>query len=318
MSRMEFGQLQTADLQMKKVLEIAKNVATSRAPVLIEGPSGTGKELIAQYIHQNSHRRDKKYMAVNCAALPEGLLESELFGYEKGAFTGAYSSKPGKFELANGGTFLLDEISEMPLLLQAKLLRVLQELEVERVGGQSKIKLNVRIISTTNKSLRALVDSGKFREDLYYRLNVICLRIPALKSRKKDIEMLSQFFTNVSCVVNDRPEKKLSPEAMNKLLSWAWPGNVRELENTIERSVLLSSGSIISGEDIDLQSDLSPETSESNEFYPGMKISLAERKLILSTLQHTGNNRSEAARLLGISIRTLRNKLNAYKEGARE
>lgn len=308
--------IQIADPNVKKIYEMAENVAVSKAAVLITGESGTGKELLARFIHAKSPRNVKRFVALNCAAVPEGLLESELFGYEKGAFTGADSRKIGKFELAHESTFLLDEISEMPLPLQAKLLRVLQEGEIERLGGQAPVKINVRIIATTNRSLEKMVKSGEFREDLFYRLNVIPLHLPALRVRPLDIENLARHFVATSCEENQMPCKLLSESALVKLKTYRWPGNVRELQNVIERSVLLTSGQEIGAEQI-LLAESEPQNTE-HSFNPGMTVSQAEKLLIMKTLEFTGQNRTRAAEMLGISIRTLRNKLNEYREGIHE
>lgn len=316
MSEIESTLIQTADPKMKKVLEIAENVAQSRASVLITGESGTGKELLARFLHTKSPRRLKRFVAINCAAVPEGLLESELFGYERGAFTGADARKIGKFEQAHQSTFLLDEVSEMPLLLQAKLLRVLQEGEVERLGGQGPLKVNVRVIATTNRPLEEMVRQGQFREDLYYRLNVIPLNIPSLRSRPLDIEMLSRHFAEVSCAQNGLPSRPIGAAAMEKLKAYTWPGNIRELQNVMERSVLLSQSAEILADEI-----LLPEVREkaaTAPLSPGMTVFEAERLLILKTLEFTGQNRTRAAEMLGISIRTLRNKLHEYKVGSNE
>jgi transcriptional regulator with PAS, ATPase and Fis domain len=315
----EFGEIQTADPEMKRILQLAENVASSKATILISGDSGTGKELLARFVHSKSPRAARRFVAVNCAAVPDGLLESELFGYEKGAFTGAQTSKPGKFELAHDSTFLLDEISEMPLLLQAKLLRVIQEGEIERLGAKQPMKVNVRLIATTNRNLQEMVRRGDFREDLYYRLNVIPLNVPSLVRRPRDIEMLSRFFLEVSSYVNGKAPKRLSEAAMQKLLSWDWPGNVRELENVIERSVLLSAGCDIAAAEIFINGfgERAPSGLASGKalaFGPGMTISEAERQLIFKTLEFTAQNRTKAAQLLGISIRTLRNKLHEYND----
>jgi len=303
--------IHTADARMKKVLEIAENVAASRATVLICGESGTGKELVARFIHARSNRSSKPFVALNCAAVPDGLLESELFGYERGAFTGADARKTGKFESAHNSTFLLDEISELPINLQAKILRVIQEGEVERVGGLKPMKVDVRLIAATNKNLAELVETGAFREDLYYRLNVIPIEIPPLRQRAADVEMLSQHFVEVSCAANGLEAKSLDASALLKLKNWSWPGNVRELQNVIECTVLLSSARLIGASDIAIESRGVAERSP--ELKAGMKIEEAERLLIMKTLEFTEQNRTHAAQLLGISIRTLRNKLNEYK-----
>lgn len=310
--KMSDGLIQTRDAGMEKLLVTAENVAASRAPVLIEGASGSGKELLAKFIHQRSQRAGGPFIAVNCAAVPEGLLESELFGHEKGAFTGAVQRKIGRMEMAQGGTFLLDEVNEFPLHLQAKLLRVIQEGELDRLGGRESVRLNVRVIATSNKSLRDLVAAGRFREDLYYRLNVIRLSLPALKERPADIRHLAEFFVQVSSVLNNRSPKSLSPRALEKLMSWSWPGNVRELENVIERAVLMSRGPQIQDGDIELDPVAKERTEDA--FMPGMTLSELEKQAILKTLNYTGNNRTQAAKMLGISIRTLRNKLNVYGE----
>lgn len=324
MAEKEFGTIHTADPEMKRILKLAENVASSRATVLICGESGTGKELLARYIHAKSQRAGRRFVAVNCAAVPEGLLESELFGYEKGAFTGAVNSKPGKFELANDSTFLLDEVSEMPLLLQAKLLRVIQEGEIERLGARQPTKVNIRLVATTNRDLLQMVKAGQFREDLYYRLNVLPLQIPALRMRPRDIELLSRFFLDMSGHINGRPARGFTDEGIAKLMRWSWPGNVRELENVIERSVLLSQNELVTADEIlingfDQARAAAVVANDSEEMpmlqlsiSPGMTLSEAERQLILKTLEYTRQNRTQAAKLLGISIRTLRNKLHEY------
>ena len=304
--------IHSADPRMKKIFEVAESVAVSRASILITGESGTGKELLARLIHAKSPRATRRFVAVNCAAVPEGLLESELFGYERGAFTGADSRKIGKFETANESTFLLDEISEMALPLQAKLLRVLQEGEIERLGGTSPVKVNVRIIATTNRSLEKMVKAGEFREDLYYRLNVIPLQVPPLRSRPLDIENLTQHFAAVSSSENGISEKVITEAALRKLKAYRWPGNVRELQNVIERSILLAAGTQIGEEQILLPEEEEAAQTE-HSFSPGMTVNEAEKLLIIKTLDFTGQNRTRAAEMLGISIRTLRNKLNEYR-----
>lgn len=329
-------EIRTQDSEMLRVLRQAENVASSRATVLIQGESGTGKELMAKFIHAASPRATRRLVAINCAAVPEGLLESELFGHEKGAFTGAHAAKPGKFELAHESTILLDEISEMPLLLQAKLLRVLQEGEIERLGGRSPMKVNVRIIAATNRDLASMVRRGQFREDLYYRLNVVPLKIPSLRERRADILDLAKFFSEVSSHLNGRPVRVFSKAAEEKLLQWSWPGNVRELENVVERAVLYATGGLIEVQDLAFDENQPGILSNYNMYAPnsqtqvssvqmsagasqgtsslapGMTVSEAERLLIMKTLEHTAQNRTKAAKLLGISIRTLRNKLHEY------
>lgn len=299
----------TTDSRMKRILEMAESVANSKAAVLISGESGTGKELLARFIHAKSFRNSGIFVAINCAAVPEGLLESELFGHEKGAFTGAYTAKPGKFEQAHEGTLLLDELSEMPLLLQAKLLRAIQEGEFQRVGSNKTIKVNVRIIATTNRNLESMVKLGLFREDLYFRLNVIPLHIPSLKERRGDLENLAQHFLETSCDSNGKQLKSFSSDALAKLSAHSWPGNVRELENIVERAVLLSKSDIITSVDLPFEVKAAAPT-----LGPGLTVSEAEKLLILNTLEYTGNNKTQAARLLGISVRTLRNKLHEYRE----
>jgi two-component system response regulator FlrC len=302
----------TNDPGMLRTLQIIENIAPSRATVLICGESGTGKEVLARMIHARSPRAARKFCAINCAAIPGELLESELFGHEKGAFTGAHQQKIGKFELANESTFLLDEISELPLLLQAKLLRVIQEGEVERVGGKCPIKINVRLIATTNRDLAKLVEQGSFREDLYYRLNVVPIQVPALRTRPKDIELLARFFLDISATLNGRSGLSFTDAAILKLKQWGWPGNVRELETVIERSILMSASTTLDAHDI-LIENFAPQVPAWSP-KAGMTISQVERELIFQTLDYTKQNRTRAAQLLGISIRTLRNKLHEYNE----
>jgi DNA-binding NtrC family response regulator len=303
----------TNDSKFKNLLEIATTISLSDATVLIQGESGTGKELIARLIHNASSRSNGPFVAVNCAALPGNLLESELFGHEKGAFTGAVEKKQGKFELANGGTILLDEISEMEDVLQAKLLRVLQEREVDRVGGQKPVPINVRIIATTNRDIRKTVSDGKFREDLYYRLNVIPLYTPPLREREGDIRLLIEHFVRK---YSFGKSISLSDELISKLENYDWPGNVRELQNACERAVLLATDGKLSQEHFMLGAvKLSnPMNTEGDELsiVPGLSVAEAEKRLIFETLRATANNRTKAAELLGISIRTLRNKLHEY------
>jgi DNA-binding NtrC family response regulator len=297
-------------------LELAEQAAKGRATMLIQAESGTGKELLARWIHQSSLRSEGPYVAVNCAALPENLLEAELFGYEKGAFTGAGGQKPGKFELAHTGTILLDEIGEMVPLLQAKLLRVLQEQEVDRLGGRKPIPIDVRVIATTNKNLKSLVRSGTFREDLYYRLNVIPLTIPPLRNRKEDIPLLAHHFCEKH---NGGTGKKmeLAAETIALLTHCDWPGNARELENVIQRGLTLASGPVVYPRDLFLDIRTPNATSLSPEgldLKAGLTVSEMEKRLIHITLEKTGGNRTRAADLLGISLRTLRNKLREYRQ----
>ena len=301
------------DKKTENILKIAKQIAPSEASVLLTGSSGTGKEIFSRFIHDNSKRANKKFVAVNCAAIPETLLESELFGYEKGAFTGAVARRIGKFEEASDGTLLLDEISEMDIGIQAKLLRAIQEKEIDRIGGKAPIKVNTRIIATSNRDLEAAVANGTFRQDLYYRLNVISLNIPDLKERKGDIIVLAKHFIKKYSELNELPMKDLSAEAEKALLTYEWPGNVRELENTMHRAVLMTTG-----DDIGVEAIMLPQTHKEaeSEAAPavGQTVAGMERKLIIDTLKHTLGNRTTAANILGISIRTLRNKLKQYQD----
>ncbi len=305
------------DKKTEAILKMAKQIAPSEASVLLTGSSGTGKEIFSRFIHDNSKRANQKFVAVNCAAIPEALLESELFGYEKGAFTGAVARRIGKFEEASNGTLLLDEISEMDIGLQAKLLRAIQEKEIDRLGGKSPIKVDTRIIATSNRNLEQCVADGTFRQDLYYRLNVINLNIPDLKDRTGDIIVLAKHFIKKYSELNGLPMKDISAKAEAMLLNYLWPGNVRELENTMHRAVLLSTGDEIDENAIILQTPSAvkektePKTEESQV---GQTVASVERKLILDTLESTSWNRSTAATILGISIRTLRNKLKQYQE----
>ncbi|MBR1946363.1 MAG: sigma-54-dependent Fis family transcriptional regulator, partial [Alphaproteobacteria bacterium] len=308
------------DAAMEKVLQLAKQIAPSTASVLITGESGTGKEVIAKYIHANSKRSSAPFVAVNCAAIPENLLESELFGYEKGAFTGAIARRIGKFEEADGGTLLLDEISEMDIRLQAKLLRVLQERQIDRIGGKKPINVDVRILATSNRNMQQEVLNKTFREDLYFRLNVVNIAIPSLRRRKDDILPLADYFIKKYSEMNDIPVKPLSEKAADMMLAYGWQGNVRELENTIHRAVLLSTGSEIEPEAIMLANptETPSETSAASDNMVGRTVADVEKDLIISTLKHTLGNRTHAANILGISIRTLRNKLKQYMEEGTE
>ncbi len=292
---------------MLEVLDMAREVAKSSAPILITGESGTGKELLARYIHEHSPRSRGPFVAINCAALPEGLLESELFGHERGSFTGAVSQKKGKFELAHGGTILLDEISEMPLALQAKLLRVLQEGEIDRVGGLKPIPVDVRPIATSNQDLSERIRQGKFREDLYFRLNVVHLKLPPLREREEDIPLLAEYFLEKYSRLNGKPVKEFAPEALEKLSKYSWPGNVRQLENVIHRAVLLARSERITAEDLILEEEIGV-----GRIGAGLSLREMEKRLIIETLRRVGGNRTRAAKLLGVSVRTIRNKLKEY------
>ena len=331
----ESHQMIYEDEAMAAVISLADQVAGSEASILITGESGTGKEVLARYVHRKSARADRPFICVNCAAIPENLLESELFGHEKGAFTGAIARRIGKFEEANGGTLLLDEISEMDAHLQAKLLRAIQEREIDRVGGTKPVKVDIRIIATSNRDLAEAAKRGTFREDLLYRLNVVNLRLPALRERPKDIQALARHFARKYADANGVPYRAISPVTERLLASHLWRGNVRELENTIHRAVLLANGTEIGPEAIRLpdgtqvgssalnadQADL-PATVRSavesaaavTRGLVGRTVADVERDLILDTLDHCLGNRTHAANILGISIRTLRNKLREYTQ----
>ena len=305
----------TRNRKIQDMLSRARSVAPSTATVLIQGESGTGKELLAAYVHHHSRNPQAPYVAVNCAALPDTLAESELFGHEKGSFTGAIGRKIGKFELAKQGSLVLDEISEMPLLLQAKLLRGLQEKEIDRIGGTHPIPIDARVIAISNVDLKTAVTEGKFRQDLYYRINVIPLTLPPLRERKEDIELLAEHFLRKYCLANQKTITAIDDIAMKIMRNYSWKGNIRELENTIERAVLISVGGIILPEHLLL--DLSEHESESAATFSvnsGYTVREMEKELIFRTLKDVNDNRTHAAELLGISIRTLRNKLREYRE----
>ncbi|MDX2102825.1 MAG: sigma-54 dependent transcriptional regulator [Alphaproteobacteria bacterium] len=329
------------DAAMQRVLKLADQIAPSEASVLITGESGTGKEVLARYIHRKSKRSGNKMIAVNCAAIPENLLESELFGHEKGAFTGAVARRIGKFEEANGGTLLLDEISEMDLRLQAKLLRAIQEREIDRVGGTAPVRVDIRVLATSNRDLQAEVKAGRFREDLWFRLNVVNLALPPLRQRPNDVERLADHFARKYAETNGLDYRPLTPAALDKLKRYEWPGNVRELENTLHRAVLIASGDEIAPDAILLTSpsvaapvvaaagavSAPPSIGDEARTTPtasgrgggttglvGRTVEEVERDLIIDTLSHCLGNRTHAANILGISIRTLRNKLKLYQE----
>lgn len=313
-----------ASAAIAKVIGLADQIAPSDASVLITGESGTGKEVIARYIHKKSKRSGGMMISVNCAAIPENLLESELFGHEKGAFTGAVARRIGKFEEADNGTILLDEISEMDMRLQSKLLRVLQEREVDRIGGNKPVKVNIRVLATSNRNLQEEVKAGRFREDLYFRLNVIALGMPSLRDRKEDIKPLADHFIEKYSKANGIGVRRLSDAAMAKLTGYHWPGNVRELENTMHRTVLLASGGMIEPDAVFLQGAMestpapaaqSPaNTVSTTGGLVGRTVDSVEQELILDTLNYCLGNRTHAANILGISIRTLRNKLKQYND----
>ncbi|ROR01866.1 sigma-54-dependent transcriptional regulator [Desulfosoma caldarium] len=298
----------TRNPAMLNLKRIALKVAASNATVFIQGESGTGKELFARFIHRNSRRARGPFLAVNCAALPENLLESELFGYEKGAFTGANRQRKGKFELAHQGTLLLDEITEIPVHLQAKLLRVLQEGEIDRLGGRYPVPVDVRVLSTTNVDVAAAVREQRFRKDLYYRLNVIPLKIPPLRERLDDIPVLVDHFLHRFQKTLGASTVKVSPQTLKKLQSYPWPGNVRELENVLQRAVLLAEKPVLDPEDLEFD----PVETHHNAPLPLMSLEEMERRMIQKALTKTDGNRTRAAEILGISVRTLRNKLHEY------
>ena len=301
----------TQDANVLKIIKIAKNIANSDATVLINGESGTGKELLARYVHRHSPRSGKPFVAFNCAALPETLMESELFGHEKGSFTGATGNRKGKFELAHEGTILLDEISEMDITLQAKLLRVIQEKEIDKVGGEHPVPVDVRIIATTNANLQELIEKGKFREDLYFRLAVIPLTLPPLRKRARDIEILMDHFIMIFAAKHHKNVSSASKQTLDLMNRYDWKGNIRELSNTMERAVLLCEGNEIIPQNLFL--DENPiKSNTSMQFRSGVSLREMERELILTTLEDHDQNRTKAAETLGISIRTLRNKLKEY------
>ncbi|PJI39460.1 sigma-54-dependent Fis family transcriptional regulator [Ferrovibrio sp.] len=326
----ESHQMLFRDPAMGQVVKLAEQIAPSPASIMITGESGTGKEVMARFIHMKSPRADRPFVSVNCAAIPDTLLESELFGHEKGAFTGAVARRLGKFEEANGGTLLLDEISEMDVRLQAKLLRAIQEREIDRIGGSKPVKVDIRVIATSNRNLADEVARGTFREDLLFRLNVVNIKLPPLRQRPADIEMLSQHFVKKYAAANGVAERPLSAPTIEALRLAPWRGNVRELENTMHRAVLLALGSQIELADIRLPDGSAltdslgrgtvasePGTDDAAGASPnlvGRTVADVERDLIIDTLKHCLGNRTHAATILGISIRTLRNKLKQYSD----
>jgi DNA-binding NtrC family response regulator len=311
---------------MTAVLDLARQFAPADASVLITGESGTGKEMVARFLHAQSRRADGPFISLNCAAIPENLLESELFGHEKGAFTGAAARRIGKFEEASGGTLLLDEVTEMDPRLQAKLLRAIQEREIDRVGGNRPVKIDIRLIATSNRDMEEAVADGLFREDLYFRLNVLALHLPPLRQRRADIAPLAAFFAARHAAANGRPLPELEASALARLEAHGWRGNVRELDNCLHRAVLLAKGPHITAADIVLagrpEPQASPRSRSAEASADGARATTAagrsladvERNLIIETLAHTGGNRTHAATILGISIRTLRNKLRQYDD----
>jgi two-component system response regulator FlrC len=316
------------DPAMQAVMKLADQIAASDASILITGESGVGKEVMAKYVHGKSRRASKAFISVNCAAIPENLLESELFGHEKGAFTGAVARRIGKFEEADGGTLLLDEISEMDGRLQAKLLRALQEREIDRVGGSRPVKVDIRILATSNRDLIQAVKDGTFREDLLYRLNVVNLCLPPLRDRPGDVVVLAEHFIKKYAAANGVPVRTLSESARRRLATHRWPGNVRELENAMHRAVLLSTGDEIEefairlpdgqpmagGGETAVARSASMAAEAVSRTFVGQTVAAMEQQLIIDTLSHCFGNRTHAANILGISIRTLRNKLKEYSE----
>ena len=304
---------------MNKVLDMVYKISESDANVLITGESGTGKEVMARLLHKRSYRKDKEFVSVNCAAIPEALMESELFGHEKGAFTGAFNRRIGKFESAHNGTLLLDEISEMNLCLQAKLLRALQEREITRVGSNKIIKLDIRILATSNRNLLTEVREGRFREDLYFRLNVINIKLPSLRERLEDIPSLVNIFIHKYCKLNGLSKKTVNLQAIKSLQNYKWTGNIRELENVVHRAVLMSDGDQIV--DFDLPTNVSHDVQEedmqdTDNMLVGQTLGSMEEKFIKGTIKYCDGNKTRAAKVLGISIRTLRNKLKAYNNAS--
>jgi DNA-binding NtrC family response regulator len=307
--RYEYSNVIAKSAKMQEVLALVERVAPSNSTVLLGGESGVGKDLIARAIHEHSNRAKGPFIKINSTAIPENLLESELFGYEKGAFSGATTAKPGKFELADKGTLFLDEIGDVPPAIQVKLLRVLQEREFERLGGTKTLKVDVRLIAATNRDLRAALEEGTFREDLYYRLNVVAIDIPPLREHKEDIPDLVSFFLRRFAGGSGKPAQQITPAALDLLMNFHWPGNVRELENTIERAVTLSTGSTLDAADIHL--DQRPASSQIVPVLPeGVTLERWEQEIIREALRRANGNKSQAARALGLSRNALRYRLS--------
>jgi DNA-binding NtrC family response regulator len=308
--RYEFDNIKGRSPAMQEIFSTIERVAPTRATVLLAGESGVGKDLIARAIHFHSPRRDRPFVKINCTAIPENLMESELFGYEKGAFTGAGQSKPGKFEMADTGTVLLDEIGDVPGLIQVKLLRVLQEREFERLGSNKTLHIDVRVIAATNQDLRAALEQGTFREDLYYRLNVVPISIPPLRARREDIAFLAEHFVKALAADNGSPVQSITEAAIKKLIEYHWPGNVRELQNVIERSLVLCPGTTLDAQDIKLETAPRPRVQTGEHLLPdGMTLDEYEQSIIREALQRAEGNKSQAARLLGLSRNALRYRL---------
>jgi two-component system, NtrC family, response regulator len=315
--RYRFDSIIGDSAELQGVFEVIKKAAPTKATILVLGESGTGKELIAQAIHQESPRRDKPFIKVNCAALSESLLESELFGHEKGSFTGAVGRKEGRFELADGGTLFLDEIGELSPAIQVKLLRVLQQREFERVGGTQTLKVDVRIVTATNRDLAQEVKAGRFREDLYYRLNVVAVTLPPLRNRKGDLPALADHFIDKYAAAYGKTIRGLAPGTLNALLSHDWPGNVRELENIVERAVVLSTGSELTADDLpQTLRGPRPQGQAMGALIPGATLHAIEREAILRTLEMVEGSTGRAAEVLGISVRKIQYRLKEYNGGA--
>lgn len=310
--RFQLGNILGEHPSMQRLMKNIAQVARSRATVLIHGETGTGKELIAAAIHQNSKRKDKPFIKLNCASLSETLLESELFGHERGSFTGAMARREGRFKQADGGTLLLDEVSEIPASVQIKLLRFLQEREFERVGGNETLKVDVRVVAATNRNLKQRVDEGKFREDLYYRLKVVQLDVPPLRVRRSDIPLLAHAFLRKYAGENDRPVQGLSDEALQHLMIYPWPGNVRELENAIERAVVMCEGELIEREDLPTSAHGDLQNGSVMALIPGITMSELERVAILRTLDAVDGSTARAAEILGISQRKIQYRVKEW------